>query len=564
MNILFEKLGYNYIKQNITLVIAYFIAVFFTFPLESVLLPRLYGNLFEKVKKSDSNNKFDNFDIYNNIKKFNIPGILSLITLTWLTATLGHSAKHSIESKLIPDFLSFIRNKIFTSVIENKSSNYSDVKSGDLITRIMDLSRFMKQLFQWIITKFLPETIGLITVIIYSYFIHIHIGLILTIGITLLCCVGYFGGKYVINYSKEREKGYYKMCEKMNDNFNNLMNIFLNNQDNNETKKNKHMNDHHGSKLKTQMEIEKNAVLLMQIIVIATYTFALFYGYTLFKSNKLKMSIFISLVLILGNFLSYLLTLNHSILSHICGTYGNVMASEEFLTNILQKNKTKNQKDFINKGDIEFENIDFKYNNKKYIFKDFSLKIKGSSKTAIVGQSGSGKSSLMRMLVLINKPDKGKIKIDGVNILDCDTKYLRNEISYVNQRTNLFNKSVIDNIIYGNNVSKQQVLSILKKYDLLKVYNKLNNGIESSAGVNGNNLSGGMQKVTILLRGILKSSKIIIFDEPLAGLDSTTRASVMKMINQECRYKTVVVITHDKEILTYMDQVINLNRFKQI
>ncbi len=73
-----------------------------------------------------------------------------------------------------------------------------------------------------------------------------------------------------------------------------------------------------------------------------------------------------------------------------------------------------------------------------------------------------------------------------------------------------------------------------------------------------------MQKITILLRGILKPSKIIVFDEPLAGLDPTTRSKVMKMINEQCKNKTVIVITHEKEILTYMDQVINLNKFKQV
>ena len=71
-----------------------------------------------------------------------------------------------------------------------------------------------------------------------------------------------------------------------------------------------------------------------------------------------------------------------------------------------------------------------------------------------------------------------------------------------------------------------------------------------------------MQKVTIILRGILKQGKIIIFDEPLAGLDSTTRGKVMKLMQEECKNKTMIVITHDKEILPYMDQIINLNKFK--
>jgi len=182
-----------------------------------------------------------------------------------------------------------------------------------------------------------------------------------------------------------------------------------------------------------------------------------------------------------------------------------------------------------------------------------------------MGSSGSGKTTLMKMLVQIHRPNNGKITIDNVNILESDVAYLRENVTYVNQRTLLFNKPVIDNILYGNHdIKKEQVEKLMKKYDLNSVYSKLNEGIKTSAGVNGNNLSLGMQKVTILLRGILKKGKIIIFDEPLAGLDGTTRGKVMKMINEECRNKTTIVITHDKEILPYMDTIINLNKYKHV
>ena len=222
----------------------------------------------------------------------------------------------------------------------------------------------------------------------------------------------------------------------------------------------------------------------------------------------------------------------------------------------------KSKKDFITNGNIEFQNVSFKY-GKNYIFKDFNIKIQGNKKTAIMGSSGSGKTTLMKMLVQIHRPENGSILIDGINIMNADVGYLRDEITYINQRTQLFNKSVSDNILYGNDdITKKQLVNLMKKYDLLSVYGKLHSGINTNAGVNGNSLSLGMQKVTILLRGIFKKSKIIIFDEPLAGLDSTTRGKVMKMMQQECKNKTVIVITHDKEILPYMDQIINLNKYK--
>jgi len=314
--------------------------------------------------------------------------------------------------------------------------------------------------------------------------------------------------------------------------------------------------------MKSQMNYERNIVLFMQFISVSVYSFGLYTSYKLFKNKKMETSVLISTILLLGNYLSFLLTANNHLISYCCGTYGNIHASKSFLEDILSQSKSKSKKDFITSGNIEFQNVSFKY-GKNYIFKDFNIKIQGNKKTAIMGSSGSGKTTLMKMLVQIHRPENGSILIDGVNIMNADVGYLRDEITYINQRTQLFNKSVSDNILYGNDdITKKQLVDLMKKYDLLSVYGKLHNGINTNAGVNGNSLSLGMQKVTILLRGIFKKSKIIIFDEPLAGLDSTTRGKVMKMMQQECNNKTVIVITHDKEILPYMDQIINLNKYK--
>ena len=106
------------------------------------------------------------------------------------------------------------------------------------------------------------------------------------------------------------------------------------------------------------------------------------------------------------------------------------------------------------------------------------------------------------------------------------------------------------------------MIDLLNKYDLNTTFSKLEYGINSNAGVNGTNLSLGMQKVVIILRGIIKKYNIIIFDEPLAGLDSKTRVKVMNLIKDYCNGKTVMIITHDKEIIPYCDEVININEIK--
>ena len=167
----------------------------------------------------------------------------------------------------------------------------------------------------------------------------------------------------------------------------------------------------------------------------------------------------------------------------------------------------------------------------------------------------------MKMLVGLHSYE-GSVQVGHQEVKTSNKDDLRNHINYVNQRTQLFNGSVVENMIYGNNKSEEDVKNLLSKYDLNSVFSKLDKSIDSDVGVNGGQLSLGMQKVVLLVRGILRPSKIIILDEPLAGLDQKTRQKVMNMIMNENKNKTVIVITHDKEILPYMDRVINVNDYQ--
>ena len=101
------------------------------------------------------------------------------------------------------------------------------------------------------------------------------------------------------------------------------------------------------------------------------------------------------------------------------------------------------------------------------LLNQLNCSIQAGESVAIVGASGSGKTTLMKMLVQIHRPENGSILIDGVNIMTADVEYIRDQITYINQRTQLFNKSVSDNILYGNNdITKEQLAGLINKYDL--------------------------------------------------------------------------------------------------
>ena len=158
----------------------------------------------------------------------------------------------------------------------------------------------------------------------------------------------------------------------------------------------------------------------------------------------------------------------------------------------------------------------------------------------------------------------GNIYLDNNDIKNIDDNILRKNIVYVNQKTELFDDTIFENIKYGNNITENDILNIIHKYKLNNIYSGLKENYNSNCGVNGNKLSLGMQKITILLRAYfkIKDSKIIIFDEPLAGLDKETRKKILKLISDIDRNKTIIIITHDVEILSIVDKQIDINNIK--
>ena len=190
-----------------------------------------------------------------------------------------------------------------------------------------------------------------------------------------------------------------------------------------------------------------------------------------------------------------------------------------------------------------------------------NIKLLQGEHLCLIGRSGSGKSTLVKLLLKIHTITHGEILLNNINIKNVNTYSLRKNIIYVNQNTNLFNTSIINNILYGTNKKIEDVHRILKIYKLYSIFDKINGGIYANVGVNGNKLSLGMQKIIIIIRGVLKSylAKIIIFDEPLSSIDYNTKIKVINLIKQECKKKTLIIITHDNEFIPYCNRVINMS-----
>lgn len=555
---LFKILFYEHFKKNYLYITLFILVIALLNPIQSIVLSRLYGNLFDIVHKNSTYKSF--FDL-DNVFKMNIPGLLALISFVYIILGIMYLTKNYLESLIVPNYFKYLRKLFFNNFIKKYSNDFKDVQIGETLSKIFELNTSVITLFLYICNYFIATIVGLFSIALYYLILDWRIGLIFSFAIISIMILYYLNGNYQITNSIKKFNILYQNNEKLTDRLSNLLNIYINNEQDNEI--NKFIKSE--NKFKRQyihnFWIEKKNVSSSDFIIIFSTILILITSYYSLKNKRISVISFISIIVTLGAGIEYLFSLNGEVSTTIY-QLGIIFSNKELLNEIIFLKKRELIDVKLKSGKIEFQNVSFGYEKKKKILNNFNYVIKDKEKIAIIGQSGSGKTTIMKLLIDLHDINEGKILVDDINIKNIDTTYLRKNIIYINQRTTLFNRSILENMGYGTNKNNHHIITLLEKYDLMTIYNKLPKGIYTQAGVNGNNLSMGMQKVTMIVRGVLKDGLIYAFDEPLTSLDSKTRKKVIKMLMDELKNKTLIIITHDKEILPYMNRTLYMNKIK--
>ncbi len=220
----------------------------------------------------------------------------------------------------------------------------------------------------------------------------------------------------------------------------------------------------------------------------------------------------------------------------------------------------------IQQGAIDFKHLYFSYHRDQqhHIFKDFCLQIKAGEKVALVGQSGSGKSSLTKLLFRFLEPQQGIISFDGINAKDFTLQSLRQQISMVPQQPDLFHRSIRDNITLGNTVSETALITAAQHANCLEFINGLPEKFDTLVGERGVKLSGGERQRIAIARAFLEDAPIVLLDEATSALDSLTEKQIQTAIFNLIKTKTAIIIAHRLSTILKMDRIIVLENGKII
>jgi ABC-type bacteriocin/lantibiotic exporter with double-glycine peptidase domain len=232
--------------------------------------------------------------------------------------------------------------------------------------------------------------------------------------------------------------------------------------------------------------------------------------------------------------------------------------------NLIAKMNKKYDKAELSFEKIDFEKVSFRYSSElPLVMENFNMNILTTKNKiiGITGLSGKGKSTFMKLIIKMYKPSNGVIKIDGVDIQDIDTTYLRQNITYVNQNSKMFDKNILNNILYGcteTDACHGHLKEILKYDKIKELYKNIDLYGDEYKSAN-ERLSGGQRQIINIIGGLVNPSKILILDEPTNGLDPELKQELLSLIKDFKSYKTcIMIITHDRDVYPLFTEEIKI------
>jgi ABC-type multidrug transport system fused ATPase/permease subunit len=545
------KIFNSFIKNYKITVILYIIFTILAFPLESIILPQIYSNFFEVLTTKTSPSVFLKYFIY-------IIVLLSVVNISNCTTTY-------IESFMIPELNGFIINYIFKNLLKKYENSITDIELGKIITRLSTVPQYLKEFITEFCIWIFPRVLTIILINIYFIFLNFKLGVLSTI---ILLIFFYFNLKYFLScapISTERHLLFEGKNEDTQDRLANSLSIYSNGYLNKEIDSYEKHTENYTSKFKenlwclTKSTIFSSAGTMFIFITLNSYAVYLFINKQLSFTNL--MAIFITIIY----YIPCIITIN-STLPTLIHYYGSLSAIDTFIADLyntsINNNIQKEDNEIImkiNKGNIVINNLNFSYVKDNYLFKNFYLTIKDQEKIAIIGPSGNGKSTLIKLIMGYYKLPSGTIYIDDIDINEYNLNDLRKQISYVNQNSKLFNTSLLKNIQYGNDYTNNEIIELCNKLKVDNVFKNLKEGLSSNVGVEGSKLSGGQRQLVHILRCICKKNKIVILDEPTSAIDKENKQNIIDAIKELSKSSTLIIITHDDTLLELVNRVIKMD-----
>ena len=523
----------------------FFLSVIIYIPLKQVGLPHIYGKIISSLNKND----------FVKAKKMFI-----YLLVIWIIIQICMMIEKYGVIITNPKLEVFVEETIYNKLLNVYNTNFKELKIGDIITKMIKIPWIFNYIADQFKHFFLDNSIVIISNFIYLFYNSAYLGIAYFIGMSFYVALTYIYNKECKNKLVNSEVKYDEVHEYIEDNLNNLIYIYTNNKKEQEKQNFKNQN-----KKIVDLEYEKGLCNLkykglysiMNILMFLVLNYIVF---RLYFNKKINLGTLVSIFILNYNIFNSLIVFYRNAKS-VLEVKANIRYISKFFKTLLDNKsyKFKSDNKLTERDNIKIEMIDLTYKREnKVILDNIELTIKQGENVVIMGEIGSGKSTIAKLITGLIQPTNGHVYINGIPLSEYDINNIRKFIIFVPQLPILFDRTLWENLTYGlpnkHNIKPHHFYNILEKVGLIDIKNIFEKRMYKNVGKKGSHLSGGQRQIVVILRALILNSTVIILDEPTSSLDEENKYKLLKLIEYISNNKTLIIISHDNDVLKIINK----------
>ncbi len=549
--------------QNPLFIVAY-VLLFLAYPIEQIVFPHYFGIIIERL----SGGSLKSSNLFGRIK-------VLLVILVFLLALkqLMFVGLDYIEVYFLPSMESFYREKVVNSVLGMFEDDYKDIETGELISKIVKLPQVLRDIYHQTKNYILPGlVVTLIMPFFFTAFVDYRIAIVSTVAMVCFYISIFILARRCVGKSRIRDRMNNRLHEEIDETMGNLLSVYTSNTKNYEKKRIKTEQEKYNRQYRTSSKCSAAFKGYFSAMYVTVYVIMNGFAIYLACTNQISAGKLVT-TLMINSYVVDNIEMFCSEIRALLYNIGVLAENQKFLDELFHANRSKAKRNqsttplLVGDGDVQFKNTTFVYettDRKKVKAVDgLNLHIKAGEHVAVVGDIGSGKSTIMKLLLRLHGCTAGSVLVDGQDVAACSLSSIRRQLGYVQQHPKLFNTSVYENITYGNNRAEWTVAkldSLIRRVGVQPLFAGLPNGLHTKVGKGGSKVSGGQRQAIILLRMAIGNKKVLLLDEPTSALDKDSKKYVLAMLEHITEGKTTVIVTHDSDVLPHVGRIL---RFKK-
>jgi ATP-binding cassette subfamily B protein len=454
-----------------------------------------------------------------------------------------------------------LRNDFFTHLQKLPASYYHDVRTGDLMARATSDMNAIRMVLSMAVSYTSDALIFFVLALVIMLQIDVQLTLLALLPYPILAILIRELGKRVYKHYERIQEGFATMNTKVQENLSGVRVVKAYTLEASEVEEFEVYNQDFVQRNRNRIRLTTFFFPVFRFLPGLGIAALLWLGGIRVIEDKITFGDFVSFSAYLMMFIRPMITFGF-----IVNTFQQGAASMERIRRILDvkpeidDGETTRQDIETIHGEIEFRNLNFAYPRGEPILKNINLKIPRGSTVAVVGTTGSGKTTLINLVPRIRQAERGMVFIDSVDIQDIPLQLLRSNIGVVEQEPFLFSDLLRNNITYGvGDANEVEIKGVAHTADLLEQIEEFPEGLDTFLGERGQTISGGQKQRTALARAIMVEPKILILDDAFASVDTNTEDTILTRLNEIMEDRTTILISHRISTVKAADLIVVLD-----